>query len=397
MSELFQKCFAAAQQIVAGSKNLYPGCEDAKNVDFTTESTQGSQAFQRRGTSDVQKQYTLPSDLGAQLTNLYKAPPVDTTTTNLERNFLQGILSRSNADFSGKSVLTDQQNLLPSGYSGQPSLDRIMSRNPYSTDWENATTALYNRSFDKARSAAQSGPTNVRGGTARQGFELGELATGMSQNRFKDISEQQNKEAGIVSQAVQTANIIEQSRRGTQQQAVTAQNAIELGRNQQSLDASKPIAQNRSINLQNLALASEILGVPKQTQTDNLSGEGQQIQNSQGTNFGLTCCFIFLQALNGRLPWFVRVARDEFCTPKRRNGYNWMACWLTPLMARSAIIAHLVNVFMIQPLLWFGTWYYKDRGCKGWLASPIVWTWFKIWDLCGNFNKEGKQPYALVA
>lgn len=397
MNDLYKQCQEAARIIVQRSSDLYPLCHNAVNIDFNTQNSQGSQSFERKGTSESQKQYTLPGDLGAQLASLYTAPPVDSTTTNLERNLIQGLLQRANSDFSGKSVLQDLENISPSGYAGKSALDNIIARNPYSTDYENQTKQLYERSFDKAHSAAQSGQSNVRGGTARQGFELGELGTGMSQNRFKDITSQQNQEAGIVSQAVQSANVIEGARRNTQQGAVTAHNAIELGRNQQSIDATAPVGRNRQINLQNLMLASEVLGVPRQTQKDDLAGQGQQIQNSQGTNFGLTCCFIFLQALNGVLPWYVRLGRDEFCTPKRRNGYNWMALWLVGWMSRSPFVAHLVNLLMIKPFLHFGTWYYANQRSLGWLYTPIIFFWFLVWDLCGNFNKKGLKPYAMVA
>lgn len=400
MNELFRQCLEAAGRIVAAEKELYPGCEDAVNFDFDVSQSETDQSFQRTGTSQAGRAYTLPSGLGTSLASLYSDPAVTSALSAADTSFLSGILGRDATSIPGSSVLDGLIGLDSTGHTGKSTLDSIISQNPYSNEYETATQDLYERSFDKARSVAQSGPNNVRGGTARQGFELGEVDTAMSQNRFKDIKQQQQKDAGVVSEATQLANAIEASRRGTTLGAVNQRNVGEVARNQQGLDASGRVAGNRQVNLGNLALASEVLGNPQQTTTDNLTGKGSQIQTNMGVGGGLSCCFIFLEVLNGKLPWYVREGREEFCTPDRRNGYNWLAKRLVPWMKKYPLVKGLVNLTMVKPFLHFGAWYYGDHeGPRpwGWLKTPIIFGWFLVWDFCGVvFNKEG-DTYGRVA
>ena len=62
------------------------------------------------------------------------------------------------------------------------------------------------------------------------------------------------------------------------------------------------------------------------------------------------CCFIFMEAYNGTMPSYVRVARDMYWTEQRRKGYVWMSKWLVPAMKRSKVARWLVNKLMIKPL-----------------------------------------------
>ena len=91
-------------------------------------------------------------------------------------------------------------------------LGDIAARLPFNTTLETATTDLYVRVFAIARALAQSGPVNVRGGTARQGFELAELSTQQSINRFKEVWASQLAEAQVVIAAAQLVNAIYRDR-----------------------------------------------------------------------------------------------------------------------------------------------------------------------------------------
>ncbi len=97
------------------------------------------------------------------------------------------------------------------------------------------------------------------------------------------------------------------------------------------------------------------------------------------------CCFIFLEAYNGKLPWWVRFCRDAYCTPVRRTGYNRMARWLVPWMRRSGAVSWLVNQLMVLPLTHYGGWRLKVEGYEqGWRNAWITRAWFAIWDRIGG-------------
>jgi hypothetical protein len=286
----------------------------------------------------------------------------------------------------------------PANFSGLSALLKMAQRDPYSADYESGITSLYDRQFNKGRSLAQSGPANVRGGTARQGFELGEVDAQNSMNRFREIRGQQDREAGVVQQAIQTMNAIEGMRRGSQMQAQGQNMSGELGRKGASLSAAGQLTSRRQANAGNLALAAEMLGRPKQTTTDSLSGRGSQSASSSNWGTGASCCFIFLEALNGILPTYVRQGRDEFNTPNRRSGYVWMSTWLVPAMRRWGLILSLVNLFIIKPFLIVGNWHYnKKHKILGPVLKPYCWAWFWIWSflgvIYGNDNKSELVGY----
>lgn len=108
------------------------------------------------------------------------------------------------------------------------------------------------------------------------------------------------------------------------------------------------------------------------------------------------CCFIFMEAFNGRMPWWVRSCRDEFApeSSARRQGYIRMSRWLVPMMhekgksEKAKITAGLtraiVNVLMIKPLTMWGGYYKKARGYRnGWIWKPFVNFWFRYWEVSG--------------
>lgn len=121
---------------------------------------------------------------------------------------------------------------------------------------------------------------------------------------------------------------------------------------------------------------------------DITSGVQQGTTNSTGSNsgFGITlCCFIFLEAYSGKLPWFVRRCRDEFASGPRVAGYRCMAAKLVPLMRKSKLVLWLVKKLMTEPLTKWGGWLYIEPGYKlGFIYFPIVLFWFGLWAAIGR-------------
>jgi hypothetical protein len=117
----------------------------------------------------------------------------------------------------------------------------------------------------------------------------------------------------------------------------------------------------------------------------DVMGAGANVGSAAIT--GGLCCFIFLEAYNGNMPWFVRECREEFAPENsyRRDGYISMASWLVPAMQKSRIIRHIVNLLMIKPLSYWGGYYKRVQGYKrGFLFKPFVKFWFWIWERIGE-------------
>lgn len=107
--------------------------------------------------------------------------------------------------------------------------------------------------------------------------------------------------------------------------------------------------------------------------------------DSWAQNMGGMCCFIFLEATNGKLPWYVRAERDYYYQqePAIANGYKKMAKWLVPLMRDHSWIKKLVNMFMVLPLTHVGGYNHMTNN-TGWLLSPVKKLWFNIWKTYGT-------------
>ena len=377
------QCEEAARRIVQCYRQAFP--IEAVGFDIGGGSSNQSSNFSRVGTSQQERQYALPANLSQLIEQAFLGSQVSSTLSANETAALQGLLARVIGDVPGLSTLQGIQGLDPTTFSGSNALQTIAARNPYSQDYENSTRDLYQRSFDTARAGAQSGPGNVRGGQARAGFDMADVGTQESINRFREIRGQQDKEAGVVQGAVGLANTIEGMRRGSQMQATGQRMAGEQGRGEQTLGAAGQVGRLRGNNTQNLNMAGEFLGKPKQITTDNLSGEGQQIQNTSQWGAGLTCCFIFLESFNGKLPACVRRGRDEFGSPARILGYRWVASWLVPGMRVSKTWRWLTNCFLVQPFIIHGEHYYKEvPSVLGWLLKPYCVAWLNLFGLIGR-------------
>lgn len=101
----------------------------------------------------------------------------------------------------------------------------------------------------------------------------------------------------------------------------------------------------------------------------------------------ITCCFIFLEAYNGQLPWYVRVCRDYWYERDANlaAGYKKMAKWLVPLMRESRLVAWLVNTFMVQPISRIGKFLVGESAGYSKIDLWLHNAWFKVWRFYANW------------
>jgi hypothetical protein len=109
------------------------------------------------------------------------------------------------------------------------------------------------------------------------------------------------------------------------------------------------------------------------------------IAGAAAGNPGNACCFIFLEALNGELPDYVRELRDYYYEkePLIAKGYKRLATKLVPLMKRSKLIKKLVNLIMVRPIVNYGAYV---KGLPNGNRYNIIFKlfWFKFWKLIGT-------------
>lgn len=123
------------------------------------------------------------------------------------------------------------------------------------------------------------------------------------------------------------------------------------------------------------------------------TGAAQIGANSPAAYLGAVCCFIFLEAYNGKIPWYVRFGRDHYYSLNSdiATGYRRMAKVLVPLMQRYSIVRALVWKLMVSPItehLGFVTGHKtKQKNRK------ITHFWLRVWAILGKGKKE--TDYAM--
>lgn len=243
--------------------------------------------FARQGETWQWKGYTLPSSLAAYIQYLYSYTAMASSLFSTELAALYGLMIQNSQIIPGGLTLYDIQNLDPTLFTGAADLQAIYQQDPFSTEYETSTQALYDRAYLTARNAAQSGPSNIRGGTARMGFELAELDSLQSNNRFREIWQNQLAMAEIVVKAIQVANAVESEIRNEQLKAQQLQAATEQGRVTQTLAAAEQLGRDKELHLRSLAAGGEFLSLPYMKTSEALQGEGPG-QGSITTSFGMT-------------------------------------------------------------------------------------------------------------
>lgn len=109
----------------------------------------------------------------------------------------------------------------------------------------------------------------------------------------------------------------------------------------------------------------------------------QNFATVMGSMPNVNCCFIFMEAYGGKMPWFVRLARDLTATKDVRNGYVAMSRWLVPLMRRSKLVRMIVNTLMIKPLTKAAASMTGQGGAPAWMIFKHLW--YTIWSITSNF------------
>jgi len=167
----------------------------------------------------------------------------------------------------------------------------------------------------------------------------------------------------------------------------TAQTAGQLGKTEMAgagelwSMTGKPIESAYQEHLRQAYYPMELM----QTLVSALRPRKVKQQSSSSAKGG--CCFIFLEAYDGHLPWVVRAYRDQHMTDQNRRGYYRLADKLVPLMRKSKVIKHLVRFLMTRPMTFYGRYFYKLNPW-GVLGAPITAFWLLVFNWLGR-----KAPY----
>lgn len=249
-----------------------------------------STLFNREGDTWQRKQYEGSSALASLMGNIALNTQVLSSLTSAERIALAVLFATTYSTIipGGQTLynLQAEDSGDPKQFTGAAALQSIYELDPFGTDYETETEDLYERSYLIARAAAISGPLNVRGATTRQAFELAELDTRMSINRFREIWQNQMSMAQVVTQAVQVANTAEAERRNALLRAQQQQAATEQGRSVQMLQAAEQLNNDINTHIRTLSLGGEFLTVPTMWTHEQLQGQG--FQGGATTSFGMS-------------------------------------------------------------------------------------------------------------
>jgi hypothetical protein len=115
--------------------------------------------------------------------------------------------------------------------------------------------------------------------------------------------------------------------------------------------------------------------------TSTLQGIGNfGVAATSAVTGGQGCCFIFLEALNGPLPPYVRKCRDRYgmAMPECVAGYRKLSTWLVPMMRKFGFVKRLINFSMVMPIMKYGRFVvYREK--EGRKYKPIFRAWMSIW------------------
>jgi len=227
---------------------------------------------------------------------------------------------------------------------------------------------------------------------------LGEMLTpGLTPGELSGV------ERGLNQQNVATGN----SRVGSNTNTVG--NAMQYGnaardRLGQALGLATNILPQLRSNITSQAISTPLLGQNATTQAFGLAGQQSgQIAGLQGNEQTInanrksvsgnvneaigSCCFIFLESYNGKLPWWIRELRDVCYEryPLTAKGYKRMAKVLVPLMRRFNFIQKAVDKYMVYPITYYGGWLKVVKGYEdGYKYASYRHFWINVWTLIGK-------------
>lgn len=124
------------------------------------------------------------------------------------------------------------------------------------------------------------------------------------------------------------------------------------------------------------------------------TGAAQINANSPASYLGAVCCFIFLEAYKGKIPWCVRYGRDKYykLNPDIATGYRRMASWLVPAMQMSAFVRGMVWLFMVAPIT---SHLRRVTGTRRHNYNTFTTHfWLRIWAFLGKGKSE--SSYAMT-
>lgn len=304
--------------------------------------------MERTGTSTASSRRVLPDSLrslvDSQLGSTVSGPSADAQVS------LGQIVRRENETNPGYSSMKSQASI-----------------DPYSSDYAQLTDTEYNQRLADALAVSRSGETNVLAPISRgQNLREAEVIRRSAGDRGRELREARTVDSGIQQGATQNV----------------AQNVIDAGRVQSS--SADQIGQS-------LLRLGDLLGQKEATTVEDVRGRGAQSSSagswSTEASLGGMCCWIFLEAYRGVMPWWVRKCRDKFApeSSARRNGYRRMANWLVPVMQKSKLARKITLALMIKPLELWGGYHMKVPNYRmGWIFYPAVKFWFKTWEQLGK-------------
>jgi hypothetical protein len=347
----------------------------------------GDTRFERKGTASTTSFRSLtPAHEG-----LFSQGFAATTPGAANAGVDQMLSGRINAQVGSRPYAPELCNVIRSSLPNQSSpaegaMSTMANRDIYSGNYEQNTFNRYAEEVQKAMAQSRSGPQMTRGGTAAQGYAQSQAVNDMALNREQVLTQNRNVDANIAQGAT---GMMANNRHMMNSDAIQGAQVGQAGFAQflQNQMAAGGLASERTKMFNDLVPTYATLGsVMNGTESNNLSGRGAQSSTSFGGGFNL-CCFIFMEAYNGVLPWWVRECRDDFAPENtaRRKGYIRMSKWLVPAMRINGLVRKAVNHLLILPLTRWGAVYkgvsgWKTRWCDGLLKNA----WFKLWELTGK-------------
>jgi len=354
---------------------------------FGSEQGKQSTAFKRTGTSVSSKTKDRPSFVRNAGQSLIESSGVSPELAGIENATLASLMSKDYLSMPGMDRLQQFFSLAPDSFVGSPALGSIAGIDPYDTKYTDGLEGFFQNLFQEASANARTGPDAIRGGTAHGAMVEGNVLEKAALDKFREITGLQLQQADVTTKASQILEMLSQGRRGQAMQAQGMSVEEYLKGLGISMDAADAVNKKRQAGTQSINGLEGMFGSESVTNTDNLAGKGNQNTSGSAWNLGLDCCFIFMEALNGQLPWYVRRGRDVLRTDQQALGYRKMSKWLIPLMQRSSLVMKTVNLVMVKPFLCYGKWFFNVEGRRplaGPLCKPICEVWFKVWNFLGK-------------
>lgn len=343
--------------------------------------------YSRKGTTTNERYKKPDSFINGLVNDNLAGAAVPQSLVTQQQGVFGDIMAKTDAQSPGYAKFNELMEKSTTTYPGSTRLAEFTNIAPYSGAYETTTADAYKQRASDAMAQVASGPDAVRGGADRTGIMQGVAAERLAQGRGEEVRRAQLQDVGVVNESARTANASELGRGALVADAAKAQSGAITSQNQMQLNAGRAVDMSKLNNLGLLQLASGLTGTSVDLKTDATSGKGMQSSDNWGT--GISCCFIFLEVLNGELPWYINIARREYRTGARRTGYVWMAKWLVPMMRNDPWWKRMVNMVIVQPFLRYGACLYKDISAKpsGWLYAPYCHGWLRVWGTLGHFVK----------